>query len=593
MGVERSDRPATLAYRSARDQLLSLRADPDAALPAFRFPDVGPTFNWAFDWFDVIARGNDRPALVVVDEDGSRSERTFAELADRSARIAAWLAAHGVRRGDPVVVMLGNEVALWEVMLAAMKAGAVIVPTSTALGPTDVADRVRRSGARAVVCGPGDTEKFDASDTAAAGGAPGGLVRVCVGEAAGWLDVADALAGGTVDLDHPGTRAGDPLLYYFTSGTTSRPKLVEHSHTSYPVGHLSTMYWIGLRPGDVHCNVSSPGWAKHAWSCFFAPWAAEATVLVHNTSRFDPAALLETIARERVTTLCAPPTVWRMLITTDLSGGPWALREVVAAGEPLNPEVISQVRQQWGLTIRDGYGQTETTALVANPPGATVVPGSMGRPLPGVPVVLVDVGTGTPLEGPGEGELCLDLGRRPVNLMNGYRRAAGSEDDNGSGGQEVEASGGGTALSGDYYHSGDVATMDDRGLITFVGRTDDVFKASDYRVSPFEVESVLIEHPAVAEAAVVPAPDPLRLAVPKAYVALAPGFEPTRATALDIFRHSHGHLPPYKRVRRLEFASLPKTISGKIRRVELRKREEDGPDMPGEWRDGDFPELRS
>jgi acetyl-CoA synthetase len=581
--ADHSPRPATLAYRAARDQLLAMRTDPERARATFAFPQVGPVFNWAFDWFDVIAADNDRPALVVVDEDGTRAVRTFAQLSDHSARIAGWLRARGLGKGDAVIVMLGNEVPLWEVMLAAMKAEAVIVPATPALGPEDLADRIRRSGARAVVCGPQDTGKFE--------GCGSQVVRICVGAAPGWSNLEEATEAGPVVLEHPGTAPSDPLLYYFTSGTTNRPKLVEHNHVSYPVGHLTTMFWIGLQPGDVHCNVSSPGWAKHAWSCFFAPWAAEATVLVHNATRFDPDGLLETLARERATTLCAPPTVWRMLITTDLSGGPWTLREVVAAGEPLNPEVIVQVQRQWGRTIRDGYGQTETTASVANPPGATVVPGSMGRPLPGVPVVLVDVATGQPLTGPGEGELCFDLSRAPVNLMTGYRPDIGDEerpDTDPDAGTDTDPS-----MAGGFYHSGDVATIDEHGIVTFVGRTDDVFKASDYRVSPFEVESVLIEHEAVAEAAVVPAPDALRLSVPKAYVVLVPGFGPTRETALAIFRHSRQHLAPFKRIRRLEFAALPKTISGKIRRVELRQREEGQPSMPDEWREEDFPELKS
>jgi len=276
-----------------------------------------------------------------------------------------------------------------------------------------------------------------------------------------------------------------------------------------------------------------------------------------------------------------------MLINADLSGGPGALREVVGAGEPLNPEVIEQVRRAWGLTIRDGYGQTETTAQVGNTPESEVKPGSMGRPLPGVPVVLVDPITGRPVEGPGEGEICLDLSApggwgRPLPLMTGYQ-----------GDPERAAE----AMAGGYYHTGDVASVDADGYITYVGRTDDVFKASDYKISPFELESVLIEHPAVAEAAVVPAPDALRLAVPKAYVTLVAGHEPTEETALSILRYAREHLNPYQRVRRIEFAELPKTISGKIRRVELRAREEElatADTRSGvEWRDDQFPELKS
>jgi acetyl-CoA synthetase len=375
------------------------------------------------------------------------------------------------------------------------------------------------------------------------------------------------------------TAATDPLLLYFTSGTTSKPKLVEHTQVSYPVGHLSTMYWIGARPGDVHLAISSPGWAKHAWSCFFAPWIAEATIFVYNYARFDAGALLDQLRRAEVTTFCAPPTVWRMLIQADLSAGKGQLRELLAAGEPLNPEVISQVERAWGLVIRDGYGQTETTLQVGNIAGEPLKPGSMGRPMPGVPVALVDPLTGELAD---EGEIVLDLSKHPVNLMTGYLGDA-----------ERQAE----AMAGGFYHTGDVAQRDADGYITYIGRTDDVFKASDYKVSPFELESVLIEHPAVAEAAVVPAPDPTRLAVPKAYIALAPGWEPDADTAKAILAYARGHLAPYLRVRRLEFFELPKTISGKIRRVELRDREQHafdgGTSLSEEFRDDQFPDLRS
>lgn len=569
--------PATEAFRAARDQLLGWYGDPDAARERFRWPDVGPRWNWAVDWFDAVARGNGDPALVVVDEDGSSTSLTFDELVTRSDQLAVWLSRLGVGRGDAVLLMLGNQVELWETMLAVIKLGAVLMPTTTAAGPADLRDRVARGGARCVVTDPSCAARFD--------DVPGDYLRVVVGEVDGWADLRGARGLGDVRVQHPGTAPEDRMLLYFTSGTTDRPKLVEHSHASYPVGHLTTMYWLGLRPGDVHLNISSPGWAKHAWSCFFAPWNAGATVVALSYARFDPAGLLEQLRRQRVTTFCAPPTVWRMLIGADLSAGPGELREVVGAGEPLNPEVITQVQQAWGLTLRDGYGQTETTAQVGNVPGARVVPGSMGRPLPGVPVVLVSPETGRLVEGAGEGELCLDLAERPLPLMSGYQ------------GGEGGTSG---ALDGDFYRTGDIASRDEHGWITYVGRTDDVFKASDYKISPFELESVLIEHPAVAEAAVVPAPDALRLAVPKAYVTLAPGHEPTRETAGAVLAHAREHLAPYQRVRRLEFAELPKTISGKIRRVELREQEEQRdrdraaggtPDVV-EYRDDEFPGLR-
>ncbi len=575
---------ATAAYRAARDRLLELHGDHARASAEFRWPDVGPRFNWAVDWFDAVARGNDRPALLVVEEDGSSEGLTFDEMAHRSDQVASWLAGLGVRKGDSVIVMLGNQVELWETMLAIMKLGAVIMPTTTAVGPADLVDRLERGGARFVICNPGDTGKFDE--------VPGDYGRISVGAADGWADLHDAYGVADPRVEHPGTAPTDRLLLYFTSGTTSRPKLVEHTQASYPVGHLSTMYWLGLRPGDVHLNISSPGWAKHAWSSFFAPWIAEATILVYNYARFDAAALLHQLREREVTSFCAPPTVWRMLINADLSGGPGTLREAVGAGEPLNPEVIEQVKRHWGLTLRDGYGQTEMTAAVGNTPGSTVKPGSMGRPLPGCPVVLVDPLTGTPVSGEGEGEICFDLSPdhpanttgRPLPLMTGYQGDPARNEE---------------AMAGGYYHTGDVASIDAEGYITYVGRTDDVFKASDYKISPFELESVLIEHPAVAEAAVVPAPDEVRLAIPKAYIALAPGHEPTRETAFEILKYAREHLAPFQRVRRIEFFELPKTISGKIRRVELRGREEqlaagepgEAPET-GEWRDDQFPELR-
>lgn len=543
-----TDASATERYRSARDELLAARTDPERAA-TFTWPRFEGPFNWAIDWFDPMARGNDRPALIVVEDDGSHHQRTFDELARRSDQVAAWLSSRGVRRGDSVLLMLDNRVELWEAMLAIMKLGGVIAPTTTALGRVDLADRISRAEIRHVVVGAADADTFD--DLAE------GLGRIVVGgKHEGWATYDDAFATDAEPARHPGTTADDRLLLYFTSGTTSKPKLVEHTHSSYPVGHLSTMYWLGLQPGDVHLAISSPGWAKHAWSLFFAPWIAGATVLALNYSRFSAERLLAELENDRVTTFCAPPTVWRMLIQADLTGRRGALREVVSAGEPLNPEVIASVQRAWGLDIRDGYGQTEMTAVVANTPGAHLVPGSMGRPLPGCSVVLVDPVTGDRAD---EGEICIDLAASPVNLMTGY---VGDAERNAE------------AFADGLFHTGDVARRDGTGSITYIGRTDDVFKASDYKISPFELESVLIEHPAVVEAAVVPAPDELRLAVPKAYIVLAAGSDAGEEIALDILHFARERLAPFQRVRRVEFFDLPKTISGKIRRVELRQREE-------------------
>jgi acetyl-CoA synthetase len=538
------------AFYAAREFLVAHREDYDTAYRDFRWPEIDE-FNWALDHFDAVAADPDRGAqraLWIVESDGSDAHWTFAELAARSNRVANWLRERGVARGDRIVLMLGNQVELWETILAAMKLGAVLIPATTLLVASDLRDRLDRGGAKHVVVGGADTGKFDDVE--------GDYTRIAVRNApAGWHDYADADSASDTFTPDGVTRGSDTLLLYFTSGTTAKPKLVEHTHASYPVGHLSTMYWIGLQPGDVHLNISSPGWAKHAWSNVFAPWIAESCVLVMNYAKFDAASVLDVLDRCQVTSFCAPPTVWRMLIQADLSVLANPPSKVVGAGEPLNPEVIEQVEKAWGVRIRDGFGQTESTVQIGNPPGQLVKPGSMGRPIPGYPIELIDPATEEKAE---EGEICIDLAQRPLGLMVGYH-----------GDTERNAD----AMSGGYYHTGDVGSRDADGYITYVGRADDVFKASDYRISPFELESVLIEHPAVAEAAIVPSPDPLRLAVPKAYVVLAAGHEPSEQTARSILEFARDNLAPYKRIRRLEFAPLPKTISGKIRRVELRGRE--------------------
>ena len=559
----------TQAFLKARDFLASHREDYDAAYAGFRWPQF-TTFNWALDYFDVYAKGNERPALWVVDEDGSERKLSYREMSERSNRVANFLRGIGVGRGDRVLMMLHNVVPLWEVMLAAIKLGAVIIPATTLLTRDDLLDRFDRGGVRHVIVGTAEAEKF--TDV------PGDYTKIVVGGSVpGWIAFADSdRASADFQPDAP-TPADDPMLLYFTSGTTAKPKLVEHSHQSYPVGHLSTMYWIGLREGDVHLNISSPGWAKHAWSNFFAPFNAGATVFIYNYSRFTADAVLDVITRCGVTTLCAPPTVWRMLIQADMAAYKVKLREVIGAGEPLNPEIIERVEQAWGLRLRDGFGQTETTAQIGNSPGQPVKLGSMGRPLPGYDVVLLDPDGNEA----NEGEISLRLDPRPTGLMLGYK-------DDPAKTEEVMADG--------YYRTGDVAARDADGYITYVGRADDVFKASDYRISPFELESVLIEHAAVAEAAVIPSPDPVRLAVPKAVVTLVAGYEPGPELAEDILRYVREHVSPFKRIRRLEFADLPKTISGKIRRVELRKREEaalhDGARGPFDYWEEDLPGLK-
>ena len=565
-------------FQEARAFLLRHRTDYDKAVANFRWPDPAP-FNWALDWFDAElardAESRDRPALWIVDAGSNRETKlSFAALSCRSNQVANFLRAQGLKRGDHLLLLLGNVVPLWETMLAAMKLGVVVIPATTLLTSDELRDRLDRGRAKVVVATQDQVAKF-------AGLGADRLVRIVVNASSkqeGWLAYEQAADFPETFVPDGPTGAEDPMLLYFTSGTTAKPKLVRHSQRSYPVGGLSTMYWLGLQPGDIHLNISSPGWAKHAWSCFFAPWNAGATVFVVNQPRFDAKGLLATIGRCGVTTLCAPPTVWRLFIQEKLATFKVSLREVCGAGEPLNPEVIDQVRAAWGLTIRDGYGQTETTALAGNSPGQKVKVGSMGRPLPGYRVRITD----SDGQVASEGEVSLLLGDdRPAGLMQGYQ------------GDDGKLSG----ADGDLYRSGDVVFADDEGYLTFVGRSDDVFKSSDYRISPFELESILLEHELVAEAAVVPSPDPIRLAVPKAYVLLTAGAERSGETALSIFRHLHARLAPFKRIRRIELVTeLPKTISGKIRRVQLRRLEHDNDrenSLRGaEFREEEFPELQ-
>jgi acetyl-CoA synthetase len=565
-------------FQEARAFLLKHRTDYDAAVKGFRWPDPAQ-FNWALDWFDAElardAESRDRTALWIVDAASDKDTKlSFATLSRRSNQVANFLRAQGLKRGDHLLLLLGNVVPLWETMLAAMKLGVVVIPATTLLTSVELQDRLDRGRAKVVVAAQDQVAKF-ASLRA------DNLVRIVVGASAeqvGWLPFETAPEFPEEFTPDGPTGADEPMLLYFTSGTTAKPKLVRHSQRSYPVGALSTMYWLGLQPGDVHLNISSPGWAKHAWSCLFAPWNAGATVFVVDQSRFDAKALLAIMARCGVTTLCAPPTVWRLFIQERLADFKVGLREVCGAGEPLNPEVIDQVKAAWGLTIRDGYGQTETTALAGNSPGQKVKVGSMGRPLPGYRVEITDIDGHVAKEG----EVTLVLGAaRPAGLMQGYQ------------GEDGKLSG----ADGEVYRSGDVVFVDDEGYFTFVGRSDDVFKSSDYRISPFELESVLLEHEAVAEAAVVPSPDPIRLAFPKAYVLLVPGVERTAETALSVFKHLHSRLAPFKRIRRIELVTeLPKTISGKIRRVQLRRLEHDNnredPLRGQEFREEDFPELQ-
>ncbi len=567
--VEGTRTQSLKAFLAARDFLFQHRDDYETAYREFRWPQL-TEFNWALDYFDDYARGNNKPALWIVDEDGKELKLSFAEMSRRSNQVANFLRKQGVKRGDRIIVMLPNVVGIWEVMLAALKLGAVVVPAATLLTEADLRDRLERGKARHVIAISAAVEKFAKFQGSYTGIAFGPPVK-------GWINYDDAYGESATFAPDAVTQATDPFLLYFTSGTTALPKLVLHTHQSYPVGHLATMYWIGIRPDDVHLNISSPGWAKHAWSSFFAPWNAGATIFVHNYARFDAKKTLLEIVRCGVTTLCAPPTVWRMFVLEDLKSYPVKIRDLAGAGEPLNPEIIEKVRAAWGVTIRDGFGQTENVCLLGNFPGQKVKPGAVGKPSPGHIIALLDADGHLS----DDGEISVKLDPRPLSLFVAY------VDDP----EKTK-----TVMEGGYYRTGDVAHRDPDGYYTYIGRADDVFKSSDYRLSPFELESALIEHHAVAEAAVVPSPDEIRWNVPKAFITLKPGVTPSRELAAEILTFCRGRLGPYKRIRRLEFSELPKTISGKIRRVQLRAIEKEprglGSRRDTEYWEDDFPELK-
>jgi acetyl-CoA synthetase len=550
-------------FIAARDLLLRLGSDYDAAVREFRWPMMD-RFNWALDYFDHLPAAD--LALWCIGE--TEEKLSFGALRARSNQVANHLRELGVRRGDRVMLLVPNVRQLWEALLALMKLGAVISPATILLTETDIKDRFERGRMRHAI--------VDASLTGRFANLRGNFTRIGVGGAPGWHRFEDAYAASETFVPDDETRAIDPLVLYFTSGTTAKPKLVLHSHQSYPIGLLSAMYCFGPQPGDIQLGIASPGWAAHMYG-LFAGWNAGTAIVAMAQPRFEAKRVLDVLARCGVTMFWGPPTVWRMLIQEELGARPASLRAVLSGGEPLNPEVIEHIQRVWGLTLRDVYGQTETTLLVGNSTGQSIVPGCMGRPMPGFVVKLLDE-NGAEAE---EGEIAVARDPPPLGLLQGYQQEDGSI----------------LPIEGQYYRTGDLAGRGPNGRLSFVGRADDVFKSSDYRVSPFEIESALIEHKAVAEAAVVPSSDPQRLVVPKAFILLAAGYPADLRTASDIFSRMSSRLASYKRVRRIEFCELPKTISGKIRRAELRQQEavrrRQGVRGEAEFWEEDFPALAS
>ena len=515
-------------------------------------------FNFARDVVDKWAeRDPEKLALFWVDDQGAEERRTFADISAASCRVANLLQNAGVRPGDYVVMILGRQIAWWEVFTAALRMGAVISPGTAQLSAQDIAYRVNAAKATCIVTDSINAAKVDQ----AAQQCPSLAVRVVVdGARDGWLNYGEAVAEQSADFTAVDSAADDEAMCYFTSGTTGYPKMCLHSH-SYGLAHQTTgKYWLDLTPDDLHWNCSDTGWAKAAWSSYFGPWYQGAAMFVHHTQGFSARRTLELLERYPVTTFCGAPTIYRMFVLADLTEFKFGkLRHCVGAGEPLNPEIIETWKRATGITIRDGYGQTETVLLCGNYQGMESRYGSMGKPAPGIDLQVVD-DNGEILAPGVEGDLAVRVKPEPPQgLFLGYKGEA-----------EKTAE----RFRGDWYITGDRAQVDEDGYYWFVSRADDVILSAGYRIGPFEVESALIEHPAVAESAVVSSPDEQRGEVVKAFVVVAPGFEESDALAKSLQDHVKSVTAPYKYPRRIEFVDeLPKTVSGKIRRVELRDRE--------------------
>jgi len=529
--------------------------------------EVPEYFNFATDVIGKWASDPTKPAMLWIGPHGDERGLTFAHFAEYSSRAANAFSKLGIKKGDRVLVMLPRVPEWWESVLGLMKIGAIPVPCTTLLTPKDIQFRAEAAEASAIITDNEGAAKFDQvrSDC------PTVKVAIVVEPNAdmgreGWVNYSQVVDEASPEFTGEKTRSDDPCLVYFTSGTVGYPKMVLHTQASYPIGHTITgKYWLDLHEGDLLWNLSETGWAKFAWSNLFGPWSQGAAMFIHDArGKFNPIETLKMLNKYPITTLCAPPTAYRMLVLDEpmkymKANPPKALRHCVGAGEPLNPEVIKVWEDETGMTIRDGYGQTETVLLCANFPPVQVKPGSMGKPSPGFDVEVIDH-DGNPLPAGKEGDIAVRVKpQRPTWMFKEYWR-------------NPEATN--ACIRGDWYITGDRAYKDEDGYFWFVGRADDVIISAGYRIGPFEVESALKEHPAVAESAVVASPDEMRGEIVKAFVILAPGYTASPELASELQEHVKKVTAPYKYPREIEFVeSLPKTISGKIRRVELREME--------------------
>ena len=533
--------------------------------------DVPEYFNFASDVIGKWANDPHKLAMLWVGQRGETEvPLTFAHFAERSSRAANAFATLGIKKGDIVMVMLPRIPEWWEVVLGLMKLGAVTIPCTTLLTPKDIHKRAEVAEARAFITDSEGAPKFEqvreqcpTVQFAILADRP----EVDTASCKGWTSYQQIAAEASAEYSGPKTRSDDPCLVYFTSGTVGYPKMVLHTHTSYPIGHTITgKYWLDLHEDDLHWNLSEMGWAKASWSNLFGPWTMGAAMFMQDArGKFDPIETLDMLHNYPISTLCAPPTAYRMMVLDEpmaymKAHPPKALRHSVGAGEPLNAEVIKAWEETTGMTIRDGYGQSETVLICANFPPLPVKPGSMGKPSPGFDLEVIDH-DGHPLPPGKEGDIAIHVKpQRPLWMFKEYWRNP----------EATQAS-----IRGDWYITGDRAYKDEDGYFWFVGRADDVIISAGYRIGPFEVESALKEHPAVAESAVVASPDEMRGEIVKAFVILAPGYTASPELASELQEHVKRVTAPYKYPREIEFVdTLPKTISGKIRRVELREMEQ-------------------
>lgn len=514
-------------------------------------------FNWVTDVFEPLnVKQHPNDKALIWKYNNQEDNFTFAEISALGNQFLNLMRKYGIQQGDKLFIQIPLLAPNWYSYLGCIKGGIVMIPAATSLELRDLEFRFKSVFPEVILADPTNAKKIDQAEKSI--GKPIKLKIITEGARAGWVTLRDMFLEAT-EAEGAKTQADDDLFYFFTSGTTGMPKVVVHTHFGYPTGHLSTSSWIGLQRGDIHYNISQPGWAKFSWSSFFGPWNVGATILGYHIDRFVPKEQLQTIQDLKVTTFCAPPTSLRMLIQEDLDSYNFCLRECVAAGEPLNPEIIAVWKQATGILIRDGYGQTEATALVGNLPGKKVKLGSMGKPTFIYDVIIAD-DEGREAKTLEEGNICV---RHHSDIITGIFKT-----------YLIDTKRNDVVFKHGLYYTGDKAYKDEDGYFWFVGRDDDVIKASDFRVGPFEVESVLLEHPKVLEAAVVASPHALRTNAVKAFIILANGVKPTEDLAKDLFKYAETQLARYKIPRIIEFTtSLPKTISGKIRRVELRAQE--------------------